>query len=96
MNFQIGGGGNDSDDLKKLLFGDRDGSSDAISRHTVSWTGDDGKTHTETKTTMTPSKKGAIAGAAAGAALGSAVPIIGTAIGAAVGGIAGFIFGPED
>ena len=97
MQFQIGGG-NDHDDLKnlqKILFGD-DGRLDVLRRETFSLTDDKGKTHTETKTTMMPSKKGAVAGAAAGAALGSAVPIIGTAIGAAIGGIAGFIFGPED
>ena len=96
MRIQFGGGNNfdDNDNLKKLLSGQD--KSDAISRYTVSWTDDDGKTHTETKTTMMPSKKGAVAGAAAGAALGSAVPIIGTVIGAAIGGIAGFIFGPED
>ena len=90
------GDGRPGSDLEKMLFGHGDGRQEAIHRHTVSWTDDDGKTHTETKTTMTPSKKGAVAGAAAGAALGSAVPVIGTVIGAAVGGIAGFIFGPED
>ena len=97
MRFQIGGG-NDQDDLQKLLgkiTGD-DYREDYIRRETFSWTDDSGKNHTETKTTIMPSKKGAVAGAAAGAALGSAVPIIGTAIGAAIGGIAGFIFGPED
>lgn len=88
MRFQIGGG-NDKSGLEKLLFGQNDGAKDAVSRHTVSWTDDEGKTHSETKTTIRPSKSGALAGAAAGtAAFGS--------IGGIIGGIAGFIFGSED
>ena len=58
MQFQIGGG-NDHDDLKnlqKILFGD-DGRLDVLRRETFSLTDDKGKTHTETKTTMMPSKK---------------------------------------
>ena len=88
MRFQIGGG-NDKSDIEKLLFGQGDGARDAVSRHTVSWTDDDGKTHTETQTTIKPSKSGALAGVAAGT-------VVAGPIGGIIGGIAGFIFGPAD
>lgn len=65
------------------------GKRDAVYRRKVEWIDDDGRTHSETKTEILPSKKGAAAGAAAGAAVAGPV-------GAVVGGLIGGIFGPED
>ena len=69
---------------------------DYVKQEKIEYVDKEGKKHTETTTTVNPSKSGAVAGAAAGAALGSVVPVVGTTAGAIAGGLIGLIFGPED
>ena len=60
-----------------------------VRQEKIEYVDKEGKKHTETTTTVNPSKSGAVAGAAAGAAFAGPA-------GAVVGGLIGLIFGPED
>jgi len=60
-----------------------------VSQIEIEYVDKEGKKHTETTTTVNPSKSGAAAGAAAGA-------LVAGPAGAVVGGFIGLIFGPED